>query len=97
MHAESGTAAEVAYRIHVPAIIPMHTPQEAIAELEHCVGTWIKAIKIRPWCAGQSKLWPRRSLARPISSRRPDGYGGTPTSDSQYDYDPFWRRCVELA
>jgi len=100
MHAEVWNGVpEVAYRIHVPAIIPMHTPQEAIAELEHCVGTLgFKAIKIpamvrRP-VEALVEAFPGLDQFRPDS---PDGvWGDTYGLDSQYDYDPFWRRCVEL-
>lgn len=80
------------------AQIPMHTPEEAIAELEHAVGELgLKSIMI----AGL--------VHRPIgeSSDAADGKlvpnwgrGGTRIDslgvDSEYDYDPFWQKCMEL-
>jgi predicted TIM-barrel fold metal-dependent hydrolase len=97
MHAEVWNGnSEIASRVHVPAVIPMHTPLEAIGELEHCVQTLkFKAIKI-------PAMVPRtvQSLAERfpgIEDCRPDAvwadcYG----LDSEYDYDPFWQRCTEL-
>jgi predicted TIM-barrel fold metal-dependent hydrolase len=97
MHAEIWNGdREVAYRITVPAVIPMHTPQEAIAELDHCVQTLgFKAIKI-PWAVPR----PIRSLQDHIPNIAhlwPDGcWADSYGLDSEYDYDPFWARCVEL-
>jgi predicted TIM-barrel fold metal-dependent hydrolase len=97
MHAEVWNGdREVAHRIHVPAVIPMHTPTEAIAELEHCVQTLgYRAIKI-PWSVPRPITALHDQLPE-IDRQRPDGvwadcYG----MDSEYDYDPFWARCVEL-
>jgi hypothetical protein len=97
MHSEvwNGDSA-IAYRAHVPAVIPMNHPQEAIAELEHCVTQLgFKAIKIPAMVPR-----PIRALAEKypgIEEYRPDGtwadcYG----LDSEYDYDLFWQRCVDL-
>jgi hypothetical protein len=61
----------------------MHTPEEAIAELEFVVGQLgLKAIMV---CG---------SIRRPL----PDGryWIDNMALDSAHDYDPFWRRCVEL-
>lgn len=79
------------------AQIPTHTPQEAIEELEYAVGTLgFKAIMInglvhRPLTGAQATV-----------NGRPN-WGSTGTSridvlglDSEYDYDPFWAKCVEL-
>jgi predicted TIM-barrel fold metal-dependent hydrolase len=70
------------------ASIPMFTPEEAIAELDHAVGELgLKAIMM----AGV--------IPRPLpgaeghrSARFVNGVG----HDSEFDYDPVWRRCEEL-
>ena len=82
------------------AHIPMHTPDEAIAELEHAVGELgFKAIMInglihRPIGAGTDAAEhdPKLPNWGSGSGERLDCLG----LDSAFDYDPFWRRCVEL-
>lgn len=79
------------------AQIPTHTPQEAIAELEYAVQELgFKAVMInglihRPLAAGADSGGNRPNWGS-ISGSRIDVLG----LDSEYDYDPFWRRCVEL-
>jgi len=74
--------AEFADRLAPVAVIPMHTPEEAIAELEAA-----KALGLR------SALL-NGVVHRPLAdgSTRPDSFG----IDSPHDYDPVWARCVEL-
>lgn len=76
--------APFADRITPVAPIPMHSPHEAIAELEHAVGELgLKAIM----------------LGSLIRRPRPDGAGmwlDTLGLDSAYDYDPVWGKCQEL-
>ncbi len=85
--------AEHRERMTPVALVPMHTPEEAIAELEHAVGALdLRAVMIashvsRP-IEAVAELDP--SLAR--YSRWLDTYG----LDSAHDYDPFWKRCEEL-
>lgn len=76
-------------RMTPAAVIPMHTPQEAIDELDYAVGALgLKAVVIATYVA--------RSLgAETAPGLNPtwlDFYG----LDSEYDYDPFWARCAEL-
>ena len=81
-------------RITPAAIIPMHTPQEAIEELDYAVNTlglktlFMAAYVMRPIPyvernfgeeAGRFAYWL-------------DFFG----LDSKYDYDPVWAKCVEL-
>ena len=80
------------------AQIPMHTPGEALAELEHAVrGLGFKAIMING------------IVHRPIGDAAPDRRPGVPNwgsgsgerldtlgLDSAHDYDPVWQKCVEL-
>jgi predicted TIM-barrel fold metal-dependent hydrolase len=100
MHAEVWNGVpEVAYRIHVPAVMPMKTPQEAVAELEHCVqNLGYKAIKVPAMVRRPIEAMVEQFPG--IHTYRPDmpdaAWGDTYGLDSQYDYDPFWKRCVEL-
>jgi predicted TIM-barrel fold metal-dependent hydrolase len=81
-------------RMTAVAQIPTHTPEEAIAELNYAVQELgFKAIMINGL------------IHRPLLTSAGDrpAWGGRPGStidtlglDSPYDYDPFWRRCVEL-
>jgi len=87
-----------AERMTPVAQIPMHTPAEALAELDHAVGRLgFKAIMInglvhRP--VGSGAQTADRSVPNwgSGSSERLDTLG----IDSAHDYDPVWRRCVEL-
>jgi predicted TIM-barrel fold metal-dependent hydrolase len=80
------------------ALIPMHTPEEAIAELDHAVGELgLKAIMInglvhRPIGGGELAGDRERPNWGSGSGERIDALG----LDAEYDYYPFWRRCVEL-
>jgi predicted TIM-barrel fold metal-dependent hydrolase len=74
------------------AIIPMTTPDEAIAELEHAVNVLgLKAIAIGLVRRPIPKVAREFPDAAPFAQRL-DVYG----IDSDYDYDPFWQRCVDL-
>ncbi|MCI0768693.1 MAG: amidohydrolase family protein [Chloroflexi bacterium] len=91
--AQADVYREHADRITPVAAIPMHTPQEAIDELEHAVNVLgHKVIMIAP------------GVPRPIPSihrEHPDVFPDACwvdnyALDSEYDYDPFWSKCVEL-
>ena len=70
-------------RCTVGALIPMNTPTQAVAELDHAVNELgLKSALI----AGYA----RRPVGR--DGYRLDMFG----LDSDYDYDPFWARCTEL-
>jgi predicted TIM-barrel fold metal-dependent hydrolase len=75
-------------RMTPAAVIPMNTPEEAIEMLEFAVGDLgLKAAMI----AGL--------VERPVED--PSGgahnvWWDTLGLDSAYDYDPFWKRCLEL-
>jgi predicted TIM-barrel fold metal-dependent hydrolase len=75
------------------AIIPMHTPQEAIEELEHAVkGLGMKAIMM-----ASHVLRPIPTVARMAPEASQYAYWlDTFCLDSEYDYDPVWAKCVEL-
>ena len=72
------------------AVIPMHTPEEAIAELDHAVGELgFRAVTM----AGYVKRYP--SGEGPVD-RTTSFWLDLLGLDSIHDYDPVWRRCVEL-
>jgi hypothetical protein len=74
------------------AIIPARTPEEAIEELEYAVvERGYKAIMLR---GNQERVIP--AAAEGIDPRKAAWYCDTIALDSPYDYDPFWKRCVEL-
>jgi predicted TIM-barrel fold metal-dependent hydrolase len=80
-------------RMTPAAIIPMHTPEMAIDELEFCVNE-----------LGYKSIMINGVIPRPIpivEDKAPEvaGYAQWVDSlalDSPYDYDPFWRKCVEF-
>jgi predicted TIM-barrel fold metal-dependent hydrolase len=89
-----------AERMTPVAQIPMHTPEEALAELDHAVGELgFKAIMInglvhRPIDEAGGTVAAGRSVPNwgSGSGERIDTLG----LDSAHDYDPVWARCVEL-
>jgi predicted TIM-barrel fold metal-dependent hydrolase len=85
---------EFADRLTPAAAIPMHTPDEAIDELEYCVKQLhLKATMFPSYVVRPHK--PDPALSVPVEAQAPyhmDLY----TIDSDYDYDPVWAKCVEL-
>lgn len=74
------------------AIIPTHTPNEALEELEYAVEQrGYRAIMLR---GNQERSIP--SAAEGNDRRKAAWYIDTIALDSPYDYEPLWRRCVEL-
>jgi predicted TIM-barrel fold metal-dependent hydrolase len=71
-------------RLRPAAIIPMHSPEEAVAELEHAVGELDFTLVL---LAGYTQ----RSLRNGAASRL-DVFG----LDSGADYDPVWAACDRL-
>jgi predicted TIM-barrel fold metal-dependent hydrolase len=75
-------------RLEPVAAIPMFTPDEAVEELDYVVG----------------ELGLKTIMASGVISRAIPGAEGirgarwmdTLGHDSDYDYDPFWKRCEEL-
>ncbi len=82
-------------RMTAAAMIPMHTPEEAVAELEHCQAIGIKVVcfpegvprtfdevpgdDCSPWLIPGQRYWF-------------DSFG----IDSVHDYDPVWAACERL-
>jgi predicted TIM-barrel fold metal-dependent hydrolase len=84
---------EYSDRLTPAAIIPMHTPEEAIEELEYAA----RVLGLKVFMFPSYVRRPIESVARkcPEAGMRAswlDTYG----LDSKYDYDPVWAKCVEL-
>jgi len=80
-------------RITPVAVVPMHTPAEAIAGLEHAVlELGMKAILIGSYARRPVPAAIDRDPSVARWAYRLDTFG----LDSDYDYDPFWARCLEL-
>jgi predicted TIM-barrel fold metal-dependent hydrolase len=83
---------EYAVRITPSACVPMHTPAEAIAELEHVARLGLKVVMmaafVRRPIPGLAKQAP--AMARHLT------WMDNLCLDSEYDYDPVWAKCVEL-
>jgi predicted TIM-barrel fold metal-dependent hydrolase len=76
-------------RMTVAAAIPMHTPGEAVAELEHSVrALGLKAASIPPGVGRPLAAHPEAFPAAQLVDR----FG----IDSAHDYDPVWRAFVDL-
>src|SRR5271170_547945 len=91
--ANAETFAPLADRLTPVAAIPMHTPEEAVAELDYAVTTLgFKAVL----CAGYvQRPFAALAGADPAVSRYAfwlDQFG----IDSAYDYDPVWDKAQEL-
>lgn len=85
--------AEYADRLLPVATITMHTPREAIEELEFAIGK----LKMRGVMMASYVRRPVRAAEHisPEAARYSywlDTYG----LDSEYDYDPVWAKCAEL-
>src|SRR5499426_1515496 len=68
-------------------IIPMHTPEEALAEIEHATSV----LGLEAFMFGGPVLRPT-----PGVEHRAGRWLDTLGVDSLYDYDPVWKRCAEL-
>ena len=82
------------------AIIPMHTPAEAVAALEHAkqVGAKVGMIASHVHRPHPGETWPPDDEW--ASARIPEwetkGWVDTFGIDSPYDYDPVWAKAIEL-
>jgi predicted TIM-barrel fold metal-dependent hydrolase len=80
-------------RLAPVAVIPMHSPDEAIAELDYAVGE-----------LGYKSILMPAFARRPISAvarKAPEAaryafWLDNFCLDSEYDYDPVWAKCAEL-
>jgi predicted TIM-barrel fold metal-dependent hydrolase len=84
---------EFSDRMTPAATIPMHTPAEAIAEIEYVVKEL--GLKVILMTGLVPRPIPAIDRSSPEVGRLaiwPDVFG----IDSPYDYDPVWAKCVEL-
>ena len=81
--------APYADRLAPVAVIPMHTPDEAIDELRHAR----RELGLR---AALLPSYVQRPIPMAASSPRPATWLDTFALDSPYDFDPVWRACVDL-
>jgi predicted TIM-barrel fold metal-dependent hydrolase len=80
-------------RLTPAAVIPMHTPQEAIDELEYAIGHL--GLKAAVFAGDVLRPVPATAREHPELAglvQYQDCFG----IDSPYDYDPVWAKCVEL-
>ncbi len=84
--------APFAERFAPVAIIPSQTPEEALDELEYAVvQRGYRAIMLR---GNQERPVP--SALEGADAQKAAWYVDTIALDSPYDYEPLWKRCVEL-
>lgn len=83
---------EYSDRMTPAACVPMHTPEEAIEELEHVSKLGLKVVMmaafVRRPIPGLARQAPE--MARYLT------WMDVLALDSEYDYDPVWAKCVEL-
>src|SRR5262245_44775938 len=84
---------EYSDRLIPVAVIPMHTPQEAVEELEYAV----KTLDMKTVMLAGHVLRPVPSVAQTAPEVSHYAYWlDNFCLDSPYDYDPVWAKCVEL-
>ena len=81
-------------RMTPAAIIPMHTPEEAIAELEYV--TRELGAKVGMFGSGMSRRLPAAPPSDPDVPRASPSGTTCSRLDSDHDYDPVWAKCQEL-
>ncbi len=86
------TFRDYADRMTPAAVIPMHTPDEAVAELDHVKDLGLKVVMMSslirrpvPEVAKKAPEYLRYAL-----------WMDTLGLDSEYDYDPVWKKCIEI-
>jgi predicted TIM-barrel fold metal-dependent hydrolase len=79
-------------RLSPVAILPLTTPEEGIQELEHAASLGLKAFLIPSYVWRTIPAFADAPFEYRSRLRRMDTFG----VDSEYDYDPFWERAVEL-
>jgi predicted TIM-barrel fold metal-dependent hydrolase len=84
---------EFSDRLAPVAVIPMHTPQEAIDELEYVIKELgMKAVMMASYVIRPITAAVRKNPELSRYARWTDTFG----IDSEYDYDPLWAKCLEL-
>jgi predicted TIM-barrel fold metal-dependent hydrolase len=87
------TFAEFSDRMRPVALVPAHTPEEAIEDLEYAVKVMgFKVVLFPSYIKRPIAAAVRKDPAMARYAFRLDTYG----IDSDHDYDPLWRKCLEL-
>ncbi|HHQ15053.1 MAG TPA: amidohydrolase, partial [Chromatiales bacterium] len=84
---------EVTDRLTPAAVIPCHTPEETIEELEFAIGEL--GLKV-PMFANLVKRPIQAVADRDPELARYAFWVDTLAIDSLYDYDPVWQKCLDL-
>src|SRR5262245_5100790 len=80
-------------RITPAAVIPMHTPEEAIEEATYAV----RELGLRVLMIANHVRRPVPAFARAgAEAKELRTYVDSLAFESAYDYDPFWQRCADL-
>jgi predicted TIM-barrel fold metal-dependent hydrolase len=79
-------------RLTPAAIIPMTTPEEALDELDWCVNHLGSKVVVLGHVRRPIPKVAREHVDAAPYALRLDTFG----IDSDYDYDPVWKKCVEL-
>jgi predicted TIM-barrel fold metal-dependent hydrolase len=91
LHADSFR--EYADRMTPVAVVPMHSPAEAIVELEYAVRTLGLKAALMPGYVRR----PIAAAARKSAEAARYGFWLDLIGlDSEHDYDPLWAKCIEL-
>jgi predicted TIM-barrel fold metal-dependent hydrolase len=84
---------DYANRITPAAVIPMFTPEEAIAEMEYVT----KELEMKVVMLGSLMRRPIRAVeVKPPEAAAHATWFDVVGLDSEYDYDPVWAACAEL-
>jgi predicted TIM-barrel fold metal-dependent hydrolase len=84
---------DYADRMTPAAVIPMHTPAEAVEELDYAVTVLGFKVVLMPAFV----MRPVAAVARRIpEAARHVHWFDTFAMDSEYDYDPVWAKCLQL-
>src|ERR1700683_3837613 len=90
---KADTFAGLEKRMTPAAVIPMHTPAEAIDELEYCVRELgLKAVMMASYVKRPIPYVAKHHPAAAKYTYWMDTFG----IDSEHDYDPVWAKCREL-
>jgi hypothetical protein len=85
----AGFFGEFSDRMTPAAVIPMHTPEEACAELEYVV----KELGLK--VVMMASMVRRQIPAESVNGRATTWFDMLGL-DSEYNYDPVWAKCIEL-
>ena len=85
--------AKLSDRLTPAAVIPMHTPEEALAELEFVTGQL--GAKVCMFGSSVARRLPTAEGIDPALARFTVGFDQLGI-DSEHDYDPVWQKCREL-